>query len=171
MFGAERAVIEKPPLGFDEAFFAWLERVSEALSVEFASRGCLPEADISRLEQQLGFPLPQDIRRFYTRFTPWGNLRDWTGWDDRKLRIRNASGVQAPLVPIDHRSYSSNGWDVVAAVESPSRYEVVEYRRRTQEIRKCASLRSYFIGEVLDEVNLCSGAHDEQDLPADWSRD
>lgn len=164
-------MVEKPPPGFDDDFFAWLELVSEALSIEFASRGGLLEADISRLEQQLGFPLPHDLRRFYTRFTPWGNLRDWTGWDDTKLRIRQASGVTSPLVPIDHRSYSANGWDVVAAVESPSQYEVVEYRRRTQEIRKYQSLRSYFIGQVFDEVSLCSGAHDEQDFPPDRPRD
>lgn len=155
-------MVEKPPPGFDDAFFVWLERMSEALSVAFTSRGHLSEADIRRLEQHLGFPLPQDIRRFYTRFTPWGNLRDWTGWDDTMLRIRQASESETPLVPIDHRSYSANGWDVVAVVESPSQYEVVEYRRRTQEIRKYDSLRSYFIGEVLDEINLCSEGHGEQ---------
>ena len=114
-------MVEAPPVGFDEAFFAWLDRASDDLSITFASQGGLAEPVIRQLEQQLAFPLPEDLLRFYSRFSVWGVLCDWHGWDDAKLRVRERSGFNLPLVPIDLRSYSSSGWDVVAAVESPWR--------------------------------------------------
>ena len=149
-------MVEPPPAGFDEAFFAWLDRASKKLSISFASNGGLVEPVIRPSEQQLAFPLPEDIRRFYSRFSVWGVLRDWHGWDDTKLRIRQKSGINLPLVPIDRRSYSSSGWDVVAAVESPGQYQVIACRRSTGELRIYKSLRAYLIGQVEDEVSECS---------------
>src|SRR5262249_11357391 len=80
--------METAPVGFGEAFFAWLDRASDELSIDFASKGGLSEPDIRQLEQQLAIPLPEDIRRFYSRFSVWGVLRDWLGWDQTKLRVR-----------------------------------------------------------------------------------
>jgi len=149
-------MVEAPPVGFDEAFFAWLDRASDDLSITFASQGGLAEPVIRQLEQQLAFPLPEDLLRFYSRFSVWGVLCDWHGWDDAKLRVRERSGFNLPLVPIDLRSYSSSGWDVVAAVESPWRYQVIACSRSTGELRNYESLRPYFIAQVEDEVKLCS---------------
>jgi hypothetical protein len=93
-------VLEEPPAGFDEAFFAWLARMSEGLSIDFASRGSLPAAT-GELERRLGLPPPEDLRRFDARFTPWGVLRDWFGWDETVRQVRQASGGRAPLLPVD----------------------------------------------------------------------
>jgi hypothetical protein len=146
----------EPPIGFDEAFFVWLDRASEDLSISFASKGGLPKPVIRQLEQQLGFPLPEDLRQFYARYSVWGLLRDWHGWEGTKLHLSKRSGSNLPLLPIDQRSYSSTGWDVVAAVESPERYQVIASSRSTGELRIYESLRAYFIAEVEDEAKLCS---------------
>ena len=60
-----------PPANFDEAFFAWLDRASDELSIDFASQGGLTDSEIRQVEEQLGFSLPTDIRRFYARYSIW----------------------------------------------------------------------------------------------------
>ena len=89
---------ESPPLEFDNGFFDWLDRVSTRLLIDFASTKALTEPDISqRVEQQLGFQLPEDLRRFYERFSVWGTLIPWVGWEKTELQIRQ-------VLPLDRKS-------------------------------------------------------------------
>jgi hypothetical protein len=140
-----------PPTGFDEPFFHWLDWMAESLSIQFASPGSVPEPDLARLEQHIGRPVPAEIRRFYARYNPWGALRGWFGWESTERVVGGAVGATAPLVPIDCRSYSSRGWDTVAVVHGPERYEVVERWRATGVVRRYPDLRSYFIAGVTEE--------------------
>jgi hypothetical protein len=140
-----------PPPGFDQPFFYWLDEMSGSLSVRFASPGCVPEPDVARLEQKIGRPLPADIRRFYTRYNPWDVLRDWFGWESTARTVSEAIGATAPLVPIDCRSYSSQGWDTVAVVLGSEQYEVIERWRATGAVRRYPDLRSYFTAAVAEE--------------------
>jgi hypothetical protein len=146
---------ESPPLEFDTGFFDWLDRVSTRLLIDFASTKAPTEPDISlRVEQQLGFQLPEDIRRFYKRFSVWGVRIPWIGWGQTELQIRQGLPINVPLVPIDLRSYSSTGVDVVATVESPIQYTIIGFVRSTHEIRKYENLRTYFICQVNDEIRF-----------------
>jgi hypothetical protein len=141
-----------PPAGFDEPFFRWLDGMSEALSVQFASPGVVPGPDLRRLEQQAGGCLPLDLLQFYARYNPWGALRNWSGWEVTKQAVAERIGKAAPLLPIDCRSYSSHGWDTVVAVSGPERYEVIERWRATGAVRRYPDLRSYFIAGVVEEI-------------------
>ena len=147
-------MFEPPPPDFDDAFFSWLDRASDRLSVDFASKGDLVESEIVQIEDRLGFALPNDIRRFYLRYSVWGVLRNWTGWDRAETRVTQTTGIDLPLVPIDFRGYGSGGQDVLAAVESHSRYHVIACNRSTDNVRRYESLRSYFVAQVEDEVRL-----------------
>lgn len=140
-----------PPPGFDQLFFYWLDEMSEALSVQFASHGSVPEPDIAWLEQKISRPLPTDVRQFYARYSPWGVLRDWFGWESTARTLAEAIGETAQLVPIDCRSYSSQGRDTVAVTYGPEQYEVVERWRATGAVRRYPDLRSYFIAGVAEE--------------------
>lgn len=140
-----------PPTGFDGPFFRWLDQMAESLSIQFASPGNVPEPDIVGLEQRIGRPLPSDIRRFYARYNPWGVLRDWFCWESTERVISEAIGVTAPLVPIDCRSYSSQGWDTVALILGPEQYEVVECWRATGVMRRFPDLWAYFVAGVAEE--------------------
>lgn len=142
----------KPPPGFDNAFFVRLEAMIDVVDLQLVSFGGLSDFEISQIEERLGFDLSEDIRRFYRRYTPWGNTHAWYGWDETSQRIRAASGITLPLVPIDHRSYSSTGWDTVAAIESPDSYRVIFFKRPTSAIRFFRNLRRYYIAEVLAEI-------------------
>src|SRR5215211_1215032 len=125
-----------PPPGFDQPFFDWLDEMSEALSVQFASPGRVPEPDVARLEQIIGRPLPADVRRVYARYNPWNVRREWFGWESTARTVSETIGVTAPLIPIDCRSYNSQGWDTVAVVHGPEQYEVVERWRATGAVRR-----------------------------------
>lgn len=125
--------------------------MSELLSIQFASRGCVPQPDVARLEQKIGRPLPKDIRRFYARYNPWDVLRDWFGWESTAQTVGEAIGTTAPLVPIDCRSYSSQGCDTVAMIHGAEQYEVVVRLRATRAVRRYADLPSYFIAVVAEE--------------------
>lgn len=145
-------MLDTPPDGFDTAFFAWLEQAEEELLVAFVSEGGWDEQTVAQLERSLGVVLPEDIRRFYSRCSVWGALHDWTGWDLVQARVRQLSDVDAPLVPIDLGCYGSGGQDVVAAVESPTRYRVLARDLSTGEVREFHSLRAYFVQEVQNEL-------------------
>ena len=144
----------KPPPGFDDAFFVWLEEMIEVVDFQFVSRGCLRDSDCSRIEERLWFSLPEDIRRFHRRYTPWEVRHDWSDWDETTQRIRATTGINLPLVPIDNRSDSSSGYDTVAAVESSDSYRVIFFKRPTSEVRFFRNLRRYYIAEVLGEIRL-----------------
>jgi len=141
-----------PPKGFDKPFFCWLDRMAEALAVQFAAPGRVPEPDLARLEQHIGRSLPADVRRFYARYNPWAPLRDWFGWGRTERAVSEAIGATAPLVPIYCHSYSSQGRDTVAVIHSPERYEVVEWWRPSSTVRWYSDLRSYFIAGVAEEL-------------------
>ena len=143
-----------PPPGFDDAFFVWLEEMIEVVDFQFVSRGCLRDSDCSRIEVRLWFSLPEDIRRFHRRYIPWEVRHDWSDWDETTQRIRATTGINLPLVPIDNHSYSSSGYDTVAAVESSDSYRVIFFKRPTSEVRFFRNLRRYYIAEVLGEIRL-----------------
>jgi hypothetical protein len=151
-------MLEAPPDGFNEAFFAWLDRVSDELFVTFASKLDPKESNIAEeVEQRIGFPLPEDIRLFYSRYYVWGVFHastheEWVNWD-QTLRVKRKLGTHVPLVPIENGGCSAGGYAVLAAVESSERYWVIVYSRATGRVLHIyESLRAYFIGEVEDEV-------------------
>lgn len=149
------ARIPPPPEGFDDEFFRWLEAMIEVTDIQFVALGdSVPAAELN--VRAPGVPVPEDLRRFYDRYTPWGPLLNWHGWDRIKKQFGESVADIDHILPVDHRSYSSHGWDTVAAVNDLGQYEVLLRSRRSGEIQTYTSLRDYFIAGVADEARQCA---------------
>lgn len=142
------ALAIQAPRTFDDAFLDWVDHMSEFLNVQFAAPGCLSPVELGGIEHRL---LPPDLLLFYGRYDPWGPvLRHWCGWDSVLKRFAEAS-LGGTILPIEHGSYSSNGSDTVAIVDSTAQYQVLELRRSTGRIARHVDLRRYFIASVNSE--------------------
>ncbi len=143
----------QPPSTFDEEFFQWLDKMSDELMICFASPGCLTVEEIQELQQKTGFPLPQDIVRFYEHYDPWGSVNHQRGWELLKRRL-DASGMSDLVVPIDCGSQSADGYDTVAMIQGPDKYKIIVRSRATGATTIFeGDLRAYFISGVQDEIH------------------
>ena len=139
-----------PPHDLNDDFFLWLRARQLELRVRLACLEGHSEDEIDAIEEELGCPLPTELRTFYRHCEPWCPLRDWRPWESVKAMFADLRPEGSFPAPIDN-GYSATELETIGFITPRHVVGVVSRARNSDTAVWYGGIRDYFVSQVEHE--------------------